>query len=78
LSRFLQQKLEVEKEKLAADLDSARELSHRVHQLQAEKSMLVQKLAEQTKLTNLLNVQLRKLVFCLVCFSVLFYLFLSA
>ena len=60
----LQQKLEVEKDKLAADLDSARELSHQViadkAQLLAEKSSLVQKLAEQTKLTNLLNVQLRK------------------
>ena len=60
----LQQKLEVEKDKLAADLDSARELSHQViadkAQLLAEKSLLVQKLAEQTKLTNLLNVQLRK------------------
>ena len=60
----LQQKLEVEKDKLAADLDSARELSHQViadkAQLLAEKSVLVQKLAEQTKLTNLLNVQLRK------------------
>ncbi|KAL9972219.1 hypothetical protein ACROYT_G018483 [Oculina patagonica] len=57
------QKLEVEKDKLAADLDSARELSNRVMadriQLQAEKSMLVHQLAEQTKLTNLLNVQLR-------------------
>lgn len=61
---FLQQKLEVEKDKLAADLDSARELSHRVIadriQLQAEKSMLVHQLTEQTKLTNLLNMQLRK------------------
>ena len=64
LCHSLQQKLEVEKDKLAADLDSARELSHQViadkAQLLAEKSMLVQKLAEQTKLTNLLNVQLRK------------------
>ena len=61
---FLQHKLEVEKDKLAADLDSARELSHRVIadriQLQAEKSMLVHQLAEQTKMTNLLNMQLRK------------------
>ncbi|XP_020619901.1 protein KIBRA-like [Orbicella faveolata] len=59
------QKLEVEKDKLAADLDSARELSHRVIadriQLQAEKSMLVHQLTEQTKLTNLLNMQLRNI-----------------
>ena len=60
----LQQKLEEEKDKLSADLDSARLLSERVladrNQLETEKSMLVQKLAEQTKLTNLLNVQLKR------------------
>ena len=60
----LQQKLEEEKDKLSADLDSARLLSERVladrNQLEAEKSMLVQKLAEQTKLTNLLNMQLKR------------------
>ena len=75
---FCSQKLEVEKEKLAADLDSARELSHRVMadraQLQAEKSKLLQKLTEQTKLTNLLNTQLRKWVgvssFCFQSFCI--------
>ena len=60
----LQQKLEEEKDKLSADLDSARLLSERVladrNQLETEKSMLVQKLAEQTKLTNLLNMQLKR------------------
>lgn len=54
----------MEKDKLAADLDSARELSQRVIasriQLQAEKSMLVHQLTEQTKMTNLLNMQLKK------------------
>lgn len=59
------QKLEEEKDKLSADLDSARLLSERVladrNQLETEKSMLVQKLAEQTKLTNLLNMQLKSL-----------------
>lgn len=59
-----QNKLETEKDKLAADLESARELSHRViadrMQLQAEKTILVQQLQEQAKLTNLLEVQLRK------------------
>lgn len=63
-SLFLKSKLENEKEKLAADLESARELSHRViadrMQLQAEKTILVQQLQEQAKLTNLLEVQLRK------------------
>ena len=60
----LQQKLEEEKDKLSADLDSARLLSERVladrNQLETEKSMLVQKLTEQTKLTNLLNMQLKR------------------
>lgn len=59
------QKLEMEKDKLAADLDSARELSQRVIasriQLQAEKSMLVHQLTEQTKMTNLLNMQLKNI-----------------
>jgi hypothetical protein len=59
-----QSKLENEKDKLAADLESARELSHRViadrMQLQAEKTILVQQLQEQAKLTNLLESQLRK------------------
>ncbi|XP_031554963.1 protein KIBRA-like isoform X2 [Actinia tenebrosa] len=58
-------KLENEKDKLAADLESARELSHRViadrMQLKAEKTILVQQLQEQAKLTNLLEVQLRNL-----------------
>lgn len=58
-------KLENEKDKLAADLSHAREVSHRVTadriQLQAEKSMLVRQLAEQSKITNLLNMRLRNI-----------------
>ncbi|XP_048589384.1 protein KIBRA [Nematostella vectensis] len=67
LLRTEEEKLQLEKErdKLAADLESARELSHRViadrMQLQAEKSILTQQLAEQAKLTNLLESQLRNM-----------------
>ncbi|XP_015763152.1 PREDICTED: protein KIBRA-like isoform X2 [Acropora digitifera] len=50
-------------EKLAADLDNARELSQRIvadkAQLQNEKTKLTQQLAEQARLTNLLNIQLK-------------------
>lgn len=55
----MQQRLE----KLAADLDNARELSQRIvadkAQLQNEKTKLTQQLAEQARLTNLLNIQLK-------------------
>ena len=66
---FFKTQLEQEKKKLSSDLDCARELSHRVIadrlQLQEEKALLVQQLAEMTKLTNLLEAQLRKLVLAL-------------
>lgn len=59
------QKLEVEKDKIAADLDLARELSQRVMadkaQLQTDKTKLIEKLTEQTRLTYLLNMQLKNL-----------------
>lgn len=58
-------KLEDEKDRLAADLSHAREVSNRATadriQLQAEKSLLVRRLDEQSKITNLLNMRLKNI-----------------
>ena len=65
---LFQKKLEDEKDRLAADLSHAREVSNRATadriQLQAEKSLLVRRLDEQSKITNLLNMRLKKWDLC--------------
>lgn len=56
--------LEVEREKLLVDLESAREFSSKVEQdrrqLEVEKRRLKQMLLEKTKLTNMLETKLKR------------------
>ena len=56
--------LEVEREKLLHDLESAREFSTKVvqdrRQLEEEKRRLRQMLQEKTKLTNMLETKLKR------------------
>ena len=56
--------LEVEREKLLVDLESAREFSSKViqdrRQLEEERRRLKQMLQEKTKLTNMLETKLKR------------------